>query len=372
MMPMPSSGAHLPCLDGLRAIAVLLVMLFHQQFIEFGWIGVQIFFVLSGYLITRILYEAKSQPLGLYVRNFYGRRSLRIFPVYYLYLAVVAVAMIAGLSMAGVREGLPYAATYTYNFWHASDEFVHSRMLSHLWSLAVEEQFYLFWPFLIWFCSAKRIGPVLIGIVVAGPIVRLCSFAILDAQTTGVWESTDIAVYALTSTHIDAFAIGGLASLFPLGGSRKLLLGSAAMIVIAGAAIVLSSEPSEDGGAVGWKSAGYPLGMAPAYGYVWGYTLFNVFSAALIDCIAHRRFAPKVFEFPLLQEIGKISYGVYLFHYPVQSLVDKAFGSVSHVGQFAIQLALTLAIAAASFHLFETRVLRLKDIWFPKKVAPAR
>ncbi len=136
-------------LDGLRAIAVLLVFLFHDTLLGCGWIGVQIFFVLSGYLITGLLYRAKGVPFGQYVREFYGRRSLRIFPVYFAILTLFWTASRLGLEMHGLRAGLPFAYTYTYNWYHTTAGFEHSRLISHFWSLCVEEQFYLIWPCLI-------------------------------------------------------------------------------------------------------------------------------------------------------------------------------------------------------------------------------
>ncbi len=126
-----------------------MVLLFHQGLLPFGWVGVQIFFVLSGYLITRLLVEARGERLRSYLRTFYGRRSLRIFPLYFAVILVCWLALSAGISLNGVAAGLPFAATYTYNLFHASSHFEHSKLITHFWSLCVEEQFYLVWPFLI-------------------------------------------------------------------------------------------------------------------------------------------------------------------------------------------------------------------------------
>jgi len=168
-----------PHLDGVRTLAVLLVALFHQEICPFGWVGVQIFFVLSGFLITRILVQAREAPFGVYLRNFYGRRSLRIFPLYFSVVGLLAIGVAAGVSMNGVREGLIYAATYTYNLFHATNQFKHSKIIAHFWSLCVEEQFYLVWPFLLYFTRPSATRRVLAGIVLAGPLVRLsvCKFS---------------------------------------------------------------------------------------------------------------------------------------------------------------------------------------------------
>lgn len=120
-----------PNLDALRTIALVMVLLFHQGLLPFGWAGVQIFFVLSGYLITRLLVRDRGQPVGTFFLGFYARRSLRIFPLYFLVVALLWLLVARGLDMGGVRAGLPYAATYTYNFFHASNAFQHSKLLSH-------------------------------------------------------------------------------------------------------------------------------------------------------------------------------------------------------------------------------------------------
>src|SRR4029078_7222796 len=161
----------LPGLDGLRALAVLLVVVCHQYVLSLGWVGVQIFFVLSGYLIPGLLVRDREQPLGSYLRDFYGRRALRIFPLYYAVLAVLLLASVSGIQLSGVREALPFAATYTYNFWYAAHGTV-SYLLTHFWSLCVEEQFYLFWPFVVYLCPPRYIRHLLMALILLGPIVR--------------------------------------------------------------------------------------------------------------------------------------------------------------------------------------------------------
>jgi peptidoglycan/LPS O-acetylase OafA/YrhL len=360
-----AEAPRVPCLDGLRTLAVLLVVLFHQEVLPFGWVGVQIFFVLSGYLITRLLVRASDVPLGEYLRDFYGRRSLRIFPLYFAVVGALALA-VWGLHarLVGVAEGLPFAATYTYNIWHATSHFVHSKVITHFWSLCVEEQFYLVWPFLIYFCPRAKLGTTLKTIVLLGPFVRGATWWLLSRPGLAVHQP-DVAVYVLTPSHVDAFAIGGYFALFPLGGSRRALFASFATLLAAGVLIVLFSDASGWSYAATWSSLGFPLGMGPGYALIWGFSLMNVCSALLIDCIAHRKFAPWFFEFPVLNYLGKISYGLYVFHYPLQSAVSKLLPNAGLLPQLALQLALTVAIASASFHLWESRFSRMKDVWFP-------
>src|ERR1700744_1968541 len=127
---------HIKSLDGIRAISVLTVVLFHLGLAPFGWIGVQVFFVLSGYLITGILMRAKAEASIEYFGRFYWRRSLRIFPVYFVFLGFAA------FWFASFRDDWPWLVTYTADFARLRGTDI-SAPFVHLWSLAVEEQFYL-------------------------------------------------------------------------------------------------------------------------------------------------------------------------------------------------------------------------------------
>ena len=117
---------YIKALDGLRALAILLVMLFHFYFLlEVGWIGVQLFFVLSGYLITSILLNSKTDQLGDYLKRFYWRRSLRIFPLYYLYLIAIAVLYLAVHIPADFTNKIPYLVFYNYNHYPVFETLSH-------------------------------------------------------------------------------------------------------------------------------------------------------------------------------------------------------------------------------------------------------
>ena len=156
----------IPGLDGLRALAIFTVLGSHTKNYDFGWMGVQFFFVLSGFLITGILLRMKENlPAQQYFKSFYGRRFLRIFPLYYFYLFLLGLAawqtdmipfkFIQREIEANVQPQLPYAFLYVYNFLHATEAYHHTPFLSHLWSLSVEEQFYIIWP-LILFLTPKE------------------------------------------------------------------------------------------------------------------------------------------------------------------------------------------------------------------------
>ncbi|EMR04657.1 acyltransferase family protein [Cesiribacter andamanensis] len=207
--------SYIRSLDGLRALAVTLVMLFHFQLLDSGWIGVQIFFVLSGFLITRILLQEKKQELGFYLKRFYWRRSLRIFPLYFTYLLLITgVFMLVQMPESALGK-LPYLYTYTFNFTRLSPEWTHSPLFTHFWSLSVEEQFYLVWPLLVFLLPNRLLKGALLLIIAAGPVVRylLGRWLIGSALSD---EAAGEAIYWFTLSHFDAFAMGGAIALFRL------------------------------------------------------------------------------------------------------------------------------------------------------------
>jgi peptidoglycan/LPS O-acetylase OafA/YrhL len=184
----------MPQLDGLRAVAVVFVMVAH--FCPMSWVptvepwgplGVRLFFVLSGFLITGILLrardrkESEGQSAGAVFRWFYARRTLRIFPVFYLVLFVVALG-----NITGVRDGFWWHVTYVSNFFFASRGDWHGRS-SHFWSLAVEEQFYLIWPLLILMAAKRWQLPLIVTAIVAAPLSRL-------AGLVGGWNGITVSV----------------------------------------------------------------------------------------------------------------------------------------------------------------------------------
>ena len=156
------------------AIAILLVLAYHANWIGSGWIGVQWFFVLSGFLITRLLLGMeRGQGRWRAWWHFVGRRALRIFPVYYAFLGAVLLAATLGLLPRGpVFEQAPWVASYTYNWLSAGADLERTRAFDHLWSLAIEEQFYLLWPLLVLGLSRRGLWIACGLLVAAGPLLR--------------------------------------------------------------------------------------------------------------------------------------------------------------------------------------------------------
>ena len=197
-------GNRLPALDGLRGIAVLLVLAFHCRYFfppwmeksarptldVLGWSGVDLFFVLSGYLITGILLDTKDS--SSYFRTFYARRSLRIFPLYFSFVA--AVLLLAQWRVHGF-----WYLTYLSN-WQPGHG-VNDGYLSHLWSLAIEEQFYLIWPAVVWFVPPGRLKWICIALAVTAAGLR--PFA----------GSQDQAAYRLTPCRMDSLALGAFVAI---------------------------------------------------------------------------------------------------------------------------------------------------------------
>src|SRR5690349_11571613 len=226
----------IPGLDGLRAIAFLIVFFFHTRNLPFGWMGVQLFFVLSGFLITDILLRMKEKlPRREFFIKFYGRRFLRIFPLYYFYLlALVGLIFLLPslkLNALNLELGTEYlnqiwiAALYVFDFFHATAFFERSRFFTHLWSLSVEEQFYLLWPLLIFLTPREKFKQLCFTAIGLGFIFRLLITLIYRTQALPfLLNDPQQAVNVLPFSHLDAFAFGAYISRFELSRPRLQLL----------------------------------------------------------------------------------------------------------------------------------------------------
>ncbi len=367
----------IPGLDGLRAIAFLLVFALHTDYLQIGWVGVSLFFVLSGFLITGILLDMKKSLSSKdYFIKFYGRRFLRIFPLYYFYLLII-VLLTAWLTsipyrpnyMRIVSDQIWYAVFYVYDFFFGTATFQHSRFLDHFWSLSVEEQFYVFWPLLILLVPEKWLKKLFISFIVLGPAFRLAFFFI---HTSGVFrflaDTPSLAVYPLPFSHMDAFAFGAYISRFSIPRARQqffLLLG---LIPVVG---FLSQYVAT--GSIGAISAfGYPLLLPDAYQFIWGYSLLNYFFAVIIYGVAQEKWFIRFLEGRALRYLGKISYGLYVYHFPIVWFSGRIadFGiSPPWLQPLTALIALlaTVLVASLSFYLMERPIIHLKDRYFPLK-----
>jgi peptidoglycan/LPS O-acetylase OafA/YrhL len=374
---------HVPVLDGIRGLAIIAVLSRHVAYVfqahgpftrwflpilQFGSRGVDLFFVLSGFLITGILLDTKSA--GNRASSFYGRRVLRIFPIYYLALAVVFVGehFSTLIKDAGnLQNPLDHISHVLYfqNFiplWHHGDYPL--GVLGPFWSLAVEEQFYLIWPMLVWRLSSKTILKICAGAMVTTLALRIIFMPIFGFA---IW------IYAFTFTRADGLFVGAaLAVILATKGEfpKPLVIG----LACAG---------------VGFLAV-IPI-FVPAY-EIWetgrleallGTTGVALCSGALIAyCLTYRdsRLA-RLFQMSWLRNFGKYSYGIYVIHATVYYAGETFLAarginypfSTSFAFAYAItMIAIAYGLAWLSFNFFESRFLDLKRYFepvFPKEKA---
>lgn len=349
-----------PALDGLRTIAVGIVLCAHGGVTWFrsGGVGVDIFFVLSGFLITTILRTESRRTGAISFRNFYARRFLRLVPALALTCAFVAVAKPAvGGSFPAADLGL--ALSYTANWAQALYQH-HMTWLNHCWSLAIEEQFYLMWPLVITVLErgVRRSGAKA-ALLLAGAAV----VAVYRATHVGTW--TDERINFGLDTRMDSLMTGAalayaVAAIYDRrsmgdGGHRPSLQGEMAskalgrvLAPLALATLFLIPQ------IVTWYS--------PWMGWI-GYVLVAGLAATVLaDLVAgrHSLVAPVLAQ-PAMVGIGRISYGIYLLHLPVYYVVEKLIPDSPLPVRLGWKVSVSLALAALSYRWVEKRFLRMKS-----------
>jgi peptidoglycan/LPS O-acetylase OafA/YrhL len=353
-------------IDSFRLFAFMAVFMFHLSSFQAGYLGVCAFFVLSGFLLTPILLEMKANlNTRSYFLHFYGRRSLRIFPLYYSYLMIVAVfamLLMPHLRTSGQAEmnryfaQLPWAMFYAYDFYHARGDFEPSSLLTHFWSLAVEEQYYIVWPFALLLVNNTK--ALLATLILFGPMARAATLALVTCgMLTPPEGRADLLVYVLPTSHIDAFAVGGFCALYVR--NHRLFWSALSIAVLIG---LTSAWARQD-----WTALGYAPFMSGAGAEVWGYSLLNVVFALALVAIRKGRLLPSLFESRLLSYFGRISYGLYVYHALAIWVIFAALRSWPTVLRDGAALAIAIAISAASYEFFEKPVLALKDRYFPRE-----
>lgn len=332
------------------------------------------FFVLSGFLITGILLDMKKSYLPReYFTKFYGRRFLRIFPLYYFYLLIMVGLTIWLISipyrpayMQIFLDQIWYAVFYVYDFFFATTAFMENNFLDHLWSLSVEEQFYVLWPLLILFVPDHHMKKLFIGFIILGPLFRTVIFLIHRA---GIFEflghPVEQVIYPLPFSHLDAFALGGYISLYSIPKAKVQFLWLAAIIPILGFATQYFAT-----GTIGELSAlGYPLLLPDAYKFLWGHTLLNYFFALAIYGVAREGWAVRLLEWHPLRYLGKISYGLYVYHFAILWFVRRFADmwvepALRQPLIVLLSFSATLGVASLSYFLMEMPLLNLKNRYF--------
>ncbi len=360
MTPTTRERGYMPQLDALRFFAVLGVVIVHNWqpsshewivgWFDWGSLGVRLFFVLSGFLITGILIDGRdlgSRDPGRrwpFMRTFYARRFLRIFPVYY---AVLFFLLIAGVGQ--IRQIWPWLFTYSTNIyvWHY---LAFPYAVPHFWTLAIEEQFYLVWPFVLLFLPRRLLMPFLLTLCCLGPAWRLwASFHYAPHD----WN----AAYTFTLGNVDFLAIGAVLALIAHADRDKGLLQRRLTRVVLPVGLIMYAV-------LFWLWHSYDRHAAIA---------LQDTGAALVFCwligtasLGFTGVFGRLLEWRPIVYLGKISYGIYIYHFLVPVAIAAA---ATHFGRgyedagfpnFVVTSLITVAIAALSWKFFERPINGLK------------
>jgi len=354
---------HMVQLDGLRAVAAGLVVLYHfwrpiREYVHVGAIGVRVFFVLSGFLITGILLRSRAlrdegeTTAGVSLRRFYIRRILRIFPLYYFALAIAWFGRVSG-----AREGIVWHAAYLSNVhFFLVNAVRHGEWgghVGHFWSLAVEEQFYLVWPWVILFARRQWLPGIALGLAAFGSIFRFVVFSLTGNDLTPI----------LLLGCVDSLALGAYLAMTvaPEFASHRLVRPIGAAALWSGVLLFcayLAAEHTDDF----WVFRDVSFDLAMALVGVW-------IEARAAEGM--RGPAGRVLELAPLRYLGTISYGIYVYHNMLPDLLPRIARRVGHPDLLAalgdqtlpyliFYSVASIAVAAASWHLYEGPINRLK------------
>jgi peptidoglycan/LPS O-acetylase OafA/YrhL len=348
------SSGYVAELDGLRGIAILLVMI-HRMYprgggtpwpIEAGWAGVDLFFVISGFLIAGILLDTRDDPD--YFRNFYARRVLRIFPLFYLLVG----GMLLAFPLAGHREFLHQAGSplwYLFQLGNIPESLLGRDppyWLAPVWSLAIEEQFYLTFPLVVRWTDPRRLAHRLVTVAVLALAVRVV--------TTALVPDRERIQYLFTLCRLDTIAIGCLLAVFVRSAryqAWRAALPRVLVPVLAAAAAVLVVTR---------------LDRTTWFGRTFGYDVVAIGFAALVLLVLERRdrAATAILRIAPLRYMGKLCFGLYLLHRPADTLVTAVVARAglddASLGWLPVKIAVALGLATVSWRLIEQPFLRQK------------
>ena len=367
---------HFTQVDGLRGMAILLVMIYHfclpyvgfhghgsgfmLQLAQGGWMGVDLFFVLSGFLITGILVETREQKH--YFTNFLARRFLRIWPLYYL--SLLGLLVVLPLVMASVppelqsmRDKQGWFWLYAANWLYAIEGGFSRTSGGYLWSLAVEEQFYLLWPLVVYALSSRNLLRTCITLLFVSLVSRIA------LTHLGVSSGS---LYTMTFTHLDGLVVGASIAICLRSANATASVVRLLPAVTVVAALGLVVIRLVDGDLFYWSR----------YMATYGYTLIAVLFGALLVTVlrtdSKASFSRVLFSNRFMTRCGKYSYALYMVHVPVASLLhplvmgasDKFKPLVGYEMTYVLFIAASFLVswglAVASWNLFEKPILSLK------------
>ena len=365
----PGGLRHTPALDGIRGIAIILILIDHllgsnsstgsrlfdilAAIRQSTWVGVNIFFVLSGFLITGILWDTLHKPN--FFRNFYARRALRIFPLYYTFLFVLmALTHVLHLQWNGAQ---PYLLTYTLNlaYWHRTPMNLGFVNINHFWSLQVEEQFYLVWPIVVY--RVRKLRPLIWIAATVALIPLTCRFFAVLAPTALP------PIFMTPTLHRADDLLSGciLALVMRIPAARRWFTAHALKFVAAVCVILLALAIHARGFTV------YSGLIIPTLGLeLLDLGTCSVIALALINGSR----TSNLLQNWTLRQFGRYSYGLYVYHYSINGLLTprlRAFMNLHFhskalavvVSGIIVALA-SIAVAVASYHLYEVHFLRFK------------
>jgi peptidoglycan/LPS O-acetylase OafA/YrhL len=335
-------------LDGVRGMAAIMVVLFHMKQSgighdvvartlfkagNFGQTGVILFFVLSGFLITRILIISKHKES--YFKKFYIRRSLRIFPLYYIALAIYVIVM----PYITTGKVIPFSQSWYFWVYLQNIGFTFKWPITgpnHFWSLAVEEHFYLVWPFVVYFLSEKWLLRAIGLIIVSSIVIRII---MLGLGYGGI--------FYFTLTTMDCLAIGGLVALNErhkwVNARQTLYVMFSTLLLLIMNWILFKGEGND-------------------YIQIFKLPFISVFYMCIINLlISSISFLNKFFQSPILTYTGKISYGLYIFHPICIAVVERNFKEQPFVVVLLLIMASSYFVASVSYYGYEFWFLKQKD-----------
>ena len=355
----PRLPTRIPSLDGLRAVSILLVIFAHAasthgapaffdrpMFTSLGNVGVRFFFIISGFLITALLLRDFDRYGNIRLKTFYGRRTLRILPAAFFYIATMWVLYLAGIldlrfhleSRTQASTAIPdliHALTFTANYQHDYNWYY-----NHLWSLSVEEQFYILWPFVLFFFGVRRGLWSVAAVMILAPVVRLLMYRYGGGPEIALSREFQAVADALGTGCLTALLHNRLSHTVWAAHLRK-----PHTVVVAAALIAL----------------GYgAVYVARPLAYIVGQTLANVGIAILLQHLvrAPEGWAGRLMNTRLLSSIGVLSYSLYLWQQPFLN-----FHSTNWVSAFPQNIVFAVAAALASYTFVERPFLILKDRW---------